>query len=77
MFTGQSLKRLAGSVAILKLPDTAVDRIYADGEEASAAWGVRRIVFRHGNGRFVVENAWRNDIFESREEAPPSKGERL
>jgi hypothetical protein len=51
-FTGQSLKGPAGSATILKLADTAVDRV--DGNEISAAGRVQGLAFELGKGRVVV-----------------------
>jgi hypothetical protein len=51
-FTGQSLKGPTGSAALLKLSDTAVDRV--DGNEISAAGRVQGLAFEFGNGRVVV-----------------------
>jgi hypothetical protein len=52
-FTGQSLKGPAGSVAILKLADTAVDA-GDDGTPRSAAGRAQGIAFPFGKGRVVV-----------------------
>jgi hypothetical protein len=52
-FTGQSLKGPAGSVAILKLGDTAVDA-GDDGNPKSAAGRAQGIAFPFGKGRVVV-----------------------
>jgi hypothetical protein len=52
-FTGQSLKGPAGSVAILKLGDSAVDQ-GDDGSPKSAAGRAQGIAFPFGNGRVVV-----------------------
>jgi hypothetical protein len=52
-FTGQSLKGPPGSVAILKLADTAVDE-GADGKTASAAGRAQGLAFAFGEGRVVV-----------------------
>ncbi len=52
-FTGQSLKGPAGSVAILKLGDTAVDA-GDDGNPRSAAGRAQGIAFPFGKGRVVV-----------------------
>jgi hypothetical protein len=52
-FTGQSLKGPAGSVAILKLGDTAVDE-GDDGNPRSAAGRAQGIAFPFGKGRVVV-----------------------
>ena len=52
-FTGQSLKGPAGSVAILKLGDSAVDA-GEDGNPKSAAGRAQGIAFPFGKGRVVV-----------------------
>jgi len=52
-FTGQSLKGPAGSVAILKLGDTAFDE-GDDGKPKSAAGRAQGIAFPFGKGRVVV-----------------------
>jgi hypothetical protein len=52
-FTGQSLKGPAGSVAILKLGDTAVDE-GNDGKPTSAAGRAQGVAFAFGKGRVVV-----------------------
>jgi hypothetical protein len=52
-FTGQSLKGPAGSVAILKLGDTAVDE-GDDGNPRSAAGRAQGLAFPFGKGRVVV-----------------------
>jgi hypothetical protein len=52
-FTGQSLKGPAGSVAILKLGDSAVDA-GDDGNPRSAAGRAQGIAFPFGKGRVVV-----------------------
>jgi hypothetical protein len=52
-FTGQSLKGPPGSVAILKLGDTAVDA-GEDGTPKSAAGRAQGIAFPFGKGRVVV-----------------------
>ncbi len=54
-FSGTSLKGPAGSVTILKLPDTAVDRptIYSK-KETRATGRVQGVAFKLGNGRVVV-----------------------
>lgn len=52
-FTGQSLKGPAGSVAILKLGDSAVDE-GDDGRPTSAAGRAQGLAFRLGEGRVVV-----------------------
>ncbi len=51
-FTGQSLKGPEGSVAFLKLGDTAVDS--GESGEVSAAGRAQGIAFAHGKGRVVV-----------------------
>ncbi len=51
-FTGQSLKGPEGSVAFLKLGDTAVDR--TENGEVSAAGRAQGVAFSHGKGRVVV-----------------------
>jgi hypothetical protein len=51
-FTGQSLKGPPGSAALLKLADTAVDRV--NGNEISAAGRVQGLAFEFGKGRVVV-----------------------
>ena len=57
-FTGQSLKGPAGSVAFMKLGDTAVDVMPAppgvEGKETSAAGRAQGIAFELGKGRVVV-----------------------
>lgn len=54
-FTGQSLKGPQGSVAILRLADTAVDRLPPDGAKTvSAAGRAQGLAFRHRRGRVVV-----------------------
>jgi len=57
-FTGQSLKGPEGSVAFMKLADTAVDvtpaRNGAERKEASAAGHAQGIAFNYGKGRVVV-----------------------
>ena len=52
-FTGQSLKGLAGSTALLKFSDSAVDQ-NDDGEIISAAGRAQGVALRHGKGRVVV-----------------------
>jgi hypothetical protein len=52
-FTGQSLKGPAGSVAILKLGDTASDE-GDDGKQTSAAGRAQGVAFSFGEGRVVV-----------------------
>jgi hypothetical protein len=51
-FTGQSLKGPPGSIPIMKLADTAVDRL--DEKEVSAAGRSQGLAFTYGNGRVVV-----------------------
>jgi hypothetical protein len=57
-FTGQSLKGPAGSVAFMKLANTAVDFTPAarggDGKQTSAAGRAQGIAFKFGKGRVVV-----------------------
>lgn len=57
-FTGQSLKGPAGSVAFMRLADTAVDSIPTgqgnERREASAAGRAQGIAFKFGKGRVVV-----------------------
>jgi hypothetical protein len=57
-FTGQSLKGPAGSVAFMKLGDTAVDVTTApqgvEGKETSAAGRAQGIALVLGKGRVVV-----------------------
>lgn len=57
-FTGQSLKGPKGSVAFMKLADTAVDFTPAprggDGKQTSAAGRAQGIAFKLGKGRVVV-----------------------
>jgi hypothetical protein len=52
-FTGQSLKGPAGSVAILRLGDTASDE-GADGKRVPAAGRAQGVAFVFGEGRVVV-----------------------
>jgi len=52
-FTGQSLKGPAGSVAILRLGDTATDELL-EGKTTSAAGRAQGIAFAFGEGRVVV-----------------------
>jgi hypothetical protein len=58
-FTGQSLKGPAGSVAYMKLADTAVDvtpaRQGSEQKEVSAAGRAQGIAFKLGKGRVVVQ----------------------
>jgi hypothetical protein len=51
-FTGQSLKGPPGSMPLMKLADTAVDRI--DGNEVSAAGRWQGLALAYGKGRVVV-----------------------
>lgn len=57
-FTGQSLKGPAGSVAFMKLADTAIDSIPTgqgnERREVSAAGRAQGIAFKSGKGRVVV-----------------------
>jgi hypothetical protein len=57
-FTGQSLKGPKGSVAFMKLADTAVDLTPAprggEGKQSSAARRAQGIAFKLGKGRVVV-----------------------
>ena len=57
-FTGQSLKGPAGSVAFMKLADTAVDVMPSppgvEGKQTSAAGRAQGIAFELGKGRVVV-----------------------
>src|SRR5262249_50966053 len=54
-FTGQSLKGPEGSVAFLKLSDSAVDRLPPDlTKSASAAGRAQGVAFKLGKGRVVV-----------------------
>ena len=57
-FTGQSLKGPKGSVAFMKLADTAVDvtpaRQGSEQKQASAAGHAQGIAFKFGKGRVVV-----------------------
>jgi hypothetical protein len=53
-FLGQSLKGPPGSVAFLKLSDSAVDGIPPDGRPVLAAGRSQGIAFRHAKGRVVV-----------------------
>ena len=53
-FTGQSLKGPEGSVAILKLADTAVDQDFDAGKSVSAAGRAQGVAFAVGKGRVVV-----------------------
>jgi hypothetical protein len=51
-FTGQSLKGPPGSLPIMKLADTAFDRV--DGNEVSAAGRSQGLAFAYGKGRVVL-----------------------
>jgi hypothetical protein len=54
-FTGQSLKGPEGSVALLKLADSAVDRLTAEnGKQVSAAGRCQGLAMKFGKGRVVV-----------------------
>lgn len=53
-FTGQSLRGPEGSVAILRLADTAVDKLPGDGKEVSAAGRAQGVALKLGKGRVVV-----------------------
>ena len=53
-FTGQSLKGPEGSVAFLKLSDSAVDISPTDRKQTSAAGRAQGIAFTFGKGRVVV-----------------------
>jgi hypothetical protein len=53
-FTGQSLKGPEGSVAFLKLADTAVDRTVAGNKDVSAAGRSQGLALTLGKGRVVV-----------------------
>ncbi len=53
-FTGQSLKGPEGSVAFLKLADTAVDSSVANGQPGSAAGRAQGLALNFGKGRVVV-----------------------
>ncbi len=57
-FTGQSLKGPPGSIAFMKLADTAFDVMPTqrggDGKETSAAGRAQGIAFKFGKGRVVV-----------------------
>jgi len=54
-FTGQSLKGPEGSVALLKLADSAVDRLTAEnGRQVSAAGRCQGLAMKFGMGRVVV-----------------------
>lgn len=53
-FTGQSLKGPEGSVAFMKLADTAKDALPGVAEQASAAGRAQGLAFAFGKGRVVV-----------------------
>ena len=53
-FTGQSLKGPEGSVAFLKVADTAIDIVPPDGKSVSAAGRCQGMAFKCGKGRVVV-----------------------
>ncbi len=54
-FTGQSLKGPEGSIEILKLADSAIDKPAYDSETSTPASGrSQAIAFKHGKGRVVV-----------------------
>src|SRR5262245_56728656 len=53
-FTGQSLKGPEGSVAFLKLADTAQDRVYPDRNLVSAKGRAQGVALRLDKGRVVV-----------------------
>jgi hypothetical protein len=53
-FTGQSLKGPEGSVAFLKLADTAFDTSVENGRPGSAAGRAQGLAFTFGKGRVVV-----------------------
>ncbi len=53
-FTGQSLEGPEGSVAFLKLADTAFDSSVANGNRGSAAGRAQGLAFTFGKGRVVV-----------------------
>lgn len=54
-FTGQSLQGPAGSVALLKLSDSAIDRLPPDMKKAVSAKGrAQGVALRCGKGRVVV-----------------------
>lgn len=54
VFDGQSLKGPQGSEVLLKLADTAADKIAGPGKDASAAGRAQGLAFRLGKGRVVV-----------------------
>jgi len=53
-FTGQSLKGPAGSVAFMKLADTALDAMPGSNKQVSAARRAQGLAFTFGKGRVVV-----------------------
>ena len=53
-FTGQSLKGPEGSVAFMKLADTAKDALPGVTEQVSAAGRAQGLAFAYGRGRVVV-----------------------
>lgn len=53
-FTGQSLKGPEGSVAFLKLSDTAFDELRPGGKKISAANRAQGIALEYGKGRVVI-----------------------
>jgi hypothetical protein len=53
-FTGTSIKGPEGSIPILRLADTALDRPLGDGTPVSAAGRAQGIAFHLGKGRVVV-----------------------
>jgi hypothetical protein len=53
-FTGQSLTGPAGSVAFLKLADTAFDLLPPDRQKVSAAGRAQGLAFKFGRGRVVA-----------------------
>jgi len=53
-FTGQSLKGPEGSVAFMKLADTAKDALPGTNEQVSAAGRAQGLAFAEGRGRVVV-----------------------
>jgi len=53
-FTGQSLKGPEGSVAFMKLADTALDAMPGNDKQVSAAGRAQGLAFAFGKGRVVV-----------------------
>jgi hypothetical protein len=53
-FTGQSLKGPSGSVAFLKVADSAFDRVPPDNKMVSAAGRAQGLAFAFGRGKVVV-----------------------